>query len=352
MLRVVSFAVVPLLIFALVLSDSTGAAFAVDFHRQYWPVGVRVLHGLSPYDLGWQDVYHEIAFPYGPVAALLFVPFGLLPHGFADVLFTCLCIGAVPLTLWLSGVRDWRVHGVVFLWTPVIAGWTSANVTLLLGLGIALMWRFRDRAWVAGFIVALLVSVKLFVWPLALWLLATRRYVALAYAVLSGLALNLVAWAIIGFDQVGPFIELLGLVTDRMEPHSDSVLAIALDHGASRPAAYALTCALATIAGCSCFVLARRGREAAGLLLCIIVCFLATPVIWLHYFALLIVPIALLRPRLAIEWLLPVAMLPVWALTSVVDEGVAGELVVIAAVLAACLRPLSAASAAPRPQPA
>lgn len=50
--------------------------FAMDFHGQYWPGGRRVLQGLSPYDLGWQDIQHEVAFPYGAVAAL-FVPFAL-----------------------------------------------------------------------------------------------------------------------------------------------------------------------------------------------------------------------------------------------------------------------------------
>jgi hypothetical protein len=299
---------------------------------------MRVLHGLSPYDLGWQDIEHEIAFPYGAVAALVFVPFALLPHTFADAVFTLLCVAAVPASLWLSGVRDWRVHGIVFLWIPVIAGWTSGNVTLLLGLGIALLWRHRERPLLAGLIVALLVSVKPFAWPLAIWLLATRRHVALGYAALCGLAMNVVAWAVIGFDELGPFIKLLGLVTDYMEPHGDSILAVARDHGASRGAAYALTFALAAVAACAAVALGRRGREAAALLLCVATSLLATPVVWLHYYALLVVPLAILRPRFSAIWALPLAILPVWLVASLLGEGVAGELVVLAALTIAALR--------------
>ena len=272
------FVIAPIVITAPDLFQVSDPKFALDFHRQYWPVGGRVLDGLSPYDLEWMDIQREIAFPYGPVAALLFVPFALLPQGVADVVFMLLCIGAVPLTLRVLGVRDWRVYGICFLWVPVVHGWTTANVSLLIGLGVALMWRYRDRALLAGLVVALAVSVKLFAWPLGIWLLATRRYAAFGYALLCGLAMNLAAWAVIGFDQLGAFVELLGLVTDREEPRSISILAVALDHGAGRSLAYALTLALAAAAGCACIVRARQGREVAALLLCITMCFLATPV--------------------------------------------------------------------------
>jgi hypothetical protein len=38
-------------------------------------------------------------------------------------------------------------------------------------------------------------------------------------------------------------------------------------------------------------------------------CLLATPIIWLHYFALLLVPLALVRPRLAPIWFAPLLLL-------------------------------------------
>jgi hypothetical protein len=55
-------------------------------------------------------------------------------------------------------------------------------------------------------------------------------------------------------------------------------------------------------------VLARRGAEVAGLALALAASLLASPIVQLHYFALLIVPLALVRPRLSPVWALPVAM--------------------------------------------
>jgi hypothetical protein len=305
---IAAFALAPFVLTAIAVYALIGHGFAIDFHGQFWPAGRRVIDGLSPYDLAWQDIPHDVAFPYNSVAALLFVPFALFPHGLADALFAGVCIAAVPLTLHVLGVRDWRIYGIVFLWQPVLSAWATANVTVLLGLGIALMWRHRDRPVVAGLLLALLVSIKVFVWPLAIWLLGSRRYPALAYAALVGLVLNIAAWMVIGFDQLAPYVKVLGLVTDREEKRSYSVLAYALDQGVSRAAAYALALGLAAAVGVACFVLARRGREQQALLLCIAVALLATPVTWAHYFALFIVPLALLRPRLSTVWALPLAM--------------------------------------------
>jgi alpha-1,2-mannosyltransferase len=305
---VLGFAVVPVLFTALAVAALIGNGFAIDFHGQFWPAGNRVIDGLSPYDVAWMDIPHDVAFPYNAVAALLFVPFGLLPIEVADGLFATLCIGALLLTLRVLDVRDWRIYGIVFLWQPVLSAWATANVTLLFGLGIALMWRRRDSPLVVGLLLALLMSVKVFVWPLAIWLLATRRYAALGYCFLAGLVMNVAAWLVIGFDQFGAYLDVLGLVTDREELRSYSVLAFALDHGAGRAAAYALALVLALAVGAWCFALARREAEEHAMLLCVAMMLLATPVTWAHYFALFVVPLALLRPRLSPIWALPLAM--------------------------------------------
>lgn len=333
-----------------------GHGFAFDFNNQYWVAGRRVLDGLSPYDLGWQDINNHIGFPYGAVAALLFVPFGLLPQGLADAVFTGLLLAAIPATLRLLGVRDWRVYGIAFLWMPVIEAWGYANVSLLLLLGVALMWRYRDRPVVAGLLLALLVSIKLFVWPLGLWLLGTRRYAALAYATACGLALNLAAWAVIGFDQLGPYVKVLGLITARTDTHNKTTLRWVLVHfGAVRPVAYALMLALAGALAVGCFVLARRGREKPALMLCIALAFVATPVTWPHYWVLLIAPLALLRPKLGPVWAIPVAMAPaaMLPLLGYAAAGAAIQNALAAAVVIAALRSSERAGAVvPRLVPA
>jgi hypothetical protein len=306
---VLAFAIVPAVFMAVAVYALIGHGFAIDFDGQFWPAGRRVLHGLSPYDLEWQDIGHDVAFPYNSVAALLFTPFALLPHGLADAVFTGLCVGALLLTLRVLAVHDWRIYGIVFLWEPVLSAWATANVTLLLGLGLALMWRHRDKAVVVGVLFALLVSVKLLMWPLAIWLVGSRRYAALAWTLAAGLVMNVTAWAVLGFDQIGPYLKVLGLVSDREELRSYTVLAFALHHGAGRAVGYALTIALAGTIAAGAFVLARRGREAQCVLLCVAGCLVATPVTWAHYFALFVVPLALLCPRLRPVWALPLVML-------------------------------------------
>jgi hypothetical protein len=336
------FAVAPVMLLVAATLALAGDGFAVDFHAQYWPVGNRVLDGLSPYTLDWQDIEHEVAFPYGAVPALLFVPFALLPLAVGDAIFAGMCVAAVPMTLWLLGVRDWRVYGLVFLWQPVLSAWTTANVTLLMMLGIAVLWRARERTLIAGLIVALLVSVKWLVWPLAVWLLATRRYAALGYAAVFGLTLNAIAWLVLGFDQLGAYLTVLRLVTDQEEPRSYSLLALGLGHGMSRPVGYSLTLVLAVALGAVCVSLGRRGREEAALLMCVAMVLVATPVTWAHYFALLIVPLALLRPRLSPVWAFPVVL-------SVCPSGgpetwqLVLALLMITALVAAALRPVAVA---------
>jgi hypothetical protein len=281
---------------------------AIDFHRQYWIVGNRVLDGLSPYDRDWQSIYHGVGFPYSAFDALLFAPFGLVPHTAADWTFTALVIAAGMLTLWILGVRDWRVYGVALLWAPVVSAWQTANLTLLLGMGIAGAWRVRRQPAAVGALVALLVTVKVFLWPLGIWLIATRRYAGVAWAIATGIVLNAVAWAIIGFDQIAAYKSLGSAITRFDEPRSYNVLHLALDHGAGRSIAYALQLLAVALVAVACVRLGRRGQDRSALILSVGACLLAAPVIWLHYFALLLVPLGLGRPRLSPIWLLPIAL--------------------------------------------
>jgi hypothetical protein len=325
-----------------------GRVHAGDFHYAFWPAGQRVLHGLSPYvDPGSPTIAHAVAFVYPALAALLFAPLALIPHGLADTAFASLNVAAALLTLRVLDVRDWRLYGLVLLCPAVFSGWTLANVTLLLGLGIAVIWRYRERALLIGFLAALLVSLKLFLWPLALWLLATRRYAALAYAAACGLAINAVAWTVLGWNELHRYSRLLHALAATEEKRGYSLVSLGLHEGASRPAAYALALSVAACAAASCLALAHRGREVAALALALGVSLLATPIVQLHYFALLLVPLAIVRPRLSVAWALPLAM---WVCASpartwqlVVALGI-GTTIVLIAVRRDSLRQISADS--------
>ncbi len=284
-----------------------GGIVALDFGREYWVAALRVLHGGNPYAWSTQQIAGGVAFPYPALTALAFVPFALLSRGLSEALFTTLCVVAALATL---SVRDWRLYGLVIVWPPVVAAWQTANLTLLLVLGIALVWRYRERPALAGLMVALIVSLKPFTWPIALWLLCTRRYRAAGWAVSIGLALNAVAWGLLGPRAIGHYLELSSAVTSALQRSGYGVIALAMHFGASSTTGTTLAVGLSICLAAMCLLMARRGLEREALTAAIGLMLSASPLVWNHYLALLIVPLALARPKLGPEWLAPLLL---WA---------------------------------------
>lgn len=283
--------------------------FAVDFRLAYWPAAHRVLHGLSPYiNPHGLSIARDLPFPYPAVGAVVLAPFGLLSPDTGGAIFTALNIASLPLALRLLGVRDWRVYGIVFLWLPVISGWSTANVTLIMVLGIAAVWRWRDRPFVAGLLTALMISIKPVIWPLGLWLLLTRRYVSVAYGLAIGLVLNVVAWGVLGFDQIHRYRALISAFGRSGERLAYTLVALASHAGAHGVAAYAIGLAPGAALGLAWLLRSRRIDDRTAMVLCIAVTLFLTSIVWLQYFAFLIVPLALMRPRLSPVWGLPLLM--------------------------------------------
>jgi hypothetical protein len=193
----------PLLLIALQLVSLVRAhTLAGDFSQGPWLAGHRLLAGFSPYPGAHFSQLEGITFVYPAVAAIALAPFSFLPQNAAAEIFTGLTMVALLGTLRVLEVRDWRVYLVALVWPAVMSGWETGNITLLLVLGVALVWRYRDRAAVSGGLIALVISMKLFLWPLGLWLIATKRYRALAWGAGLGLIMNLLAWTLLGFDQL------------------------------------------------------------------------------------------------------------------------------------------------------
>lgn len=279
---------------------------AVDYSQGPWVAGERLFAGLSPYVGAQSAQVGGIAFVYPAVAALVLAPFSLLARGAAGGVFTVLDIAAILITLWVLSVRDWRVYGACLLWPAVLSGWETANLTLLLALGVAVVWRRRDAPLLVGALIALLISVKLFVWPLALWLIATRRYRASGYAAAAGLAMNLLAWGVLGFDQITRYRELIAALAGAQQNRGYSLMALLLNGGVHRPLALVLTTGLTLLFAGACLLAGRRRGSQAALAICVAMCLIATPISWLHYFALFVVPLAIARPRLSVLWLVPI----------------------------------------------
>ncbi len=296
--------VLPVFVTVAELSISLGLHhLAIDFRGWYWPAGHRVLEGLSPY-----AVSPNAALNYPAFGALVFVPFALIPHGAADVLFLLLIAASIPATLLLLGIRDWRAFAVVALWEPVVVGWETANISLLVVCGLATVWRFRDRPAVSGIALAGLISVKIFLFPIAIWMLATRRWRALAWTCAGTIVLNLVSWAILGFDQISVYAHVLNAFAKLAELRGYSLIGLMLHLGASQPIADAVGLGAAAAVIAASLRSSAPRRDVAVFTATIAACLWASPVVESHYISLLLIPVALVAPVLSWRWFLPIAL--------------------------------------------
>jgi hypothetical protein len=304
------FGFVPIIVtLALVAFELKAQPIAVDFRSAYFPAAVRLLHGASPYVVTHREILAGYAFVYPALAVVAFGPFALISRIAGQLLYTAICIACVPATLRVLNVRDWRVYGITLLWFPVYTGWLSANLTLPLMLLTALAWRYRDRPWIAGLVTVAAISLKPFIWPLGLWLLATRRWRAAGYALIWGLALNLVAWGVVGFNEVHTYLRVSSKVTDALWRSGYSMLAIAHHLGFGRGPADVLLLVVAVAVSLGViYVGFFRRQEHEAMVLAILLMLVASPLVWTHYFALLLVPLALTRPRLTAVWAAPILM--------------------------------------------
>jgi hypothetical protein len=282
---------------------------AEDFSLAYYPAAHRLLGGGNLYAFTHAQIVGGAAFVYPALSAVVLAPLALVSSGLADHLYTLLCIALVPATLWVTGVRDWRVYGATMLWYPMIIGWLGENISVPLMFLTALAWRHRERPLVTGACTALAISMKPFLWPLAIWLLATRRWRAAAYGLLCGFCFNLFAWVLVGFNRIPTYIRLEGEDVRALWRGGYSLLALAHHFGLSRNDGY-LMLVLVGVALALAVVHRglRRGDDRQTLVLAVGLMLLASPLVWIHYFVLLAVPLAISRPRFSALWLLPTLM--------------------------------------------
>jgi hypothetical protein len=276
-----------------------------------------VLHGHSPFPAATlHGVAHFDKFVYPPATALLFAPLAELPLWVGRVLMLILGGVAILGALRLLGVRDWRCYGITLLSTPAINSLALGAVTSFLLLGAAATWHYRSRPAAAGTFAALSAVFKVLLWPLGVWLLATRRWKAAAIAAVVAVVVTLGGWAVIGFADLRTYPRLLHVLSQSEQGVSYSPIALLRLSGS---AATALSAVLVLLVA-SAVVLAARGRDGdrRSFAVAAIGAVVATPIVWEHYLLLLLVPIALYRPRMSPIWLLPLLL---WASPATHSQG-------------------------------
>jgi alpha-1,2-mannosyltransferase len=326
-----------------------GDHYEYDF-RGFWLAAQSIATGHSPYPAASAVAVSRSLpinyFVYPPPIGLLLVPFGQLPFSVAAALFTLILLGAVGASLWLLGVRDWRCYGAVYGCIPVLLSLRLGAINPLLLLGLAAAWRWRNRPFVVGGTVAAVVVAKLFLWPLAVWLLVTRRFKAAAIAVGEGLLVTGISWWAIGFDGLHQYPHLLSTLSNAEGVISYSLLGLGYDLGASVHFASLLPWAAAAVAAAALLELGRRRADDRVVFIAAVAAALvATPILWLHYLTLLLVPLAIVRPRFNALWAAPLVL---WATSKPAAYGDLWRVVLVLSVLGLFV----AACARARPEPA
>jgi hypothetical protein len=320
-LAVAFLGVAPIVATAVVLGMAIGDDAAFDF-RQFWQGGRDVAHGVSPYpapgslpeaeaaaELDPHGIQETFRFPYPAPAALALAPLGVLSFPLAATVFTLLLLAATPAALIVLGVRDWRCHGAACLSITTIGAVRLGTLTPLLLLGLAFAWRYRDRARVAVPVLAAVITFKLFLWPLLVWLVATGRVRSAIATFAVAVAGTVGAWAVLGFAGFREYPELVNRLADAVQAKSYSVASLGLTLGLPDRLA-SLTGAAGAVAIGLTFVFARRAASAAdawAITSALVAALLLTPILWLHYFVLLFLPLALFRARFSPVWLTPLA---------------------------------------------
>ncbi len=298
------------------LGSLGGASEPYDF-TIFLDAGNDVLAGRSPYvsSVGIGPTQSPYAYP--PVLALAVAPLAALPERAVHdtfvpgVLWSLVLLAATVGALVVLGVSDWRCYPIALV-SPLVAEPVEYGaVGPILLLLCALAWRFRDRAGAAGTALGAAAVLKLFLVPLLLWLAFTRRLRAALLGVAVAVALALGSWAVVAFRGLHGYPHLLRKLTDVEADQSYSAFAILRALGLPKAASEVVV----ILAGLALLALAARAarspsldavdRDRRSLILALAAALVLTPILWLHYLVLLLLPIGLARPRLSPLWLVP-----------------------------------------------
>ena len=296
-----------------------GSAEPYDL-RIFLEAGDDVVSGRSPYvEPEAVDASGGSLYVYPPLLAFVVAPLAVLPERVSDVyvpgaIVSLLLVFSIVGALLLLDVRDWRCYPVALLYPVNLEAVEYGALGPFLLLLVALLWRHRDRQSIAVASSGVAVVLKLFLWPILVWLAFTGRVRAAVLGAALAAALALFSWAAIGFAGIADYPRLLGELVDLEGANSYSAYAVLATIGVPDGIARLLVIVLALVLLAFAWRAARAPdespaeRDRRSLTLALAAALVATPILWLHYLGLLLVPIALASRRLSLLWLAPLSM--------------------------------------------
>jgi hypothetical protein len=264
-----------------------------DFYANVWWAGNRILDGKAAVPDG------QTAWP--PTATVFVAPIALLPYWVALAAWTALSVGAFVLGLRLTGCRDGRALLVAALSPPALACVVVGNLSLVLAAGVAIVWAYRDRAFVSGVAAGAVVAAKFWLWPILAFFVVTRRWSSLAVAATWCIGAATI-WLVLSPSTFWAFPAWSDHMVEMYAQWGMGLSPTLAAIGVSDTAASAI----GLVAGLVVLAVVARARDELTILAgCVAAAIVASPLIWQHYYAVLFVPIAVLAPRLSAVWFVP-----------------------------------------------
>ncbi len=315
---VATLAALAALTFPLVKSNVKEPWFLCEFRGDLYVAGQNILHGVDPYRPdyiaaqarvkrdGGNPVTNFILPVYPAPTLVVAAPLSLLPFGVAGMLYLVLAIASLILSLRVLEVRDPRCLAAMVVSIPALLALIDGTISPVLMLGAALAWRCRDHVRRCGAAVASVVVAKLFLWPLLAWMLITGRLRAFRAAVVIGVAIVVVGWALIGFAGLTGYPHMLANLNYVEADVGVSLVAGLHAVGLADSGANVLALVVAAaILACAGILVRKPDGQRRAFALAVMAALIATPISWPNYLVLVYVPIALVSPGFSSLWLVP-----------------------------------------------
>ena len=156
---------------------------------------------------------------------------------------------------------------------------------------------------IAGAAAGSLIAAKVFLFPLVFWLLATRRWRAALASIAAAAVLIAGSWAAIGFRGLTEYPHLLRALSDARQGLGYSAAAVGMSAGASPDHARLIPIALLLVLLALTLWLGMSARADADCFAAAVAAsVLGTPILWMHYAVVLLVPLAVRYRDNAAVW--------------------------------------------------
>lgn len=280
----------------------------------FYSAALSVLHHRSPFPaLGTSKIYSGSSFVYPYLTAWLFTPFTLFDRSRAELLYIAVSIVALVVGLRFMGVKR-HSHILLFLLSSAtIVSWQIGTLNPLFVLGIGLAWRIRSKVVGLGIIIAILGFAKLFLVPMVLWLLVSKRYRAFLVALVSLLVMASVNF-VLGPLTIMNYLRMLSTLARHEGIVGYSTSALLRTIGLGVYSSEAIVIVIATLIAIYFYRYSAANRDERLLVGGFVISALViTPILWVSYLPLFGVALIFTFP---VELALAIYFICSWVVTT------------------------------------